>query len=110
MRIRELINKSLNETLSRTILTVGTVALAVLSLLIFGGEVLRGFTIAMLWGIVVGTYSSLFIAAPMLYYIPDPTAGRSQGAGGGEGEGGRSRSRPAAGSRRARRKKLVPWS
>jgi preprotein translocase subunit SecF len=64
-----LINKSLNETLSRTILTVTTVALAVLSLLVFGGEVLRGFSIAMLWGIVVGTYSSLFIAAPLLYYI-----------------------------------------
>jgi preprotein translocase subunit SecF len=65
----ELINKSLNETLSRTILTVSTTALAVLSLLLFGGEVLRGFSIAMLWGIVVGTYSSLFIAAPLLYYI-----------------------------------------
>jgi preprotein translocase subunit SecF len=64
-----LINKSLNETLSRTILTVSTTALAVLSLLLFGGEVLHGFSIAMLWGIVVGTYSSLFIAAPMLYYI-----------------------------------------
>ncbi|HLJ64812.1 MAG TPA: protein translocase subunit SecF [Stellaceae bacterium] len=64
-----LINKSLNETLSRTILTVSTVALAVLALLIFGGEVLRGFSIAMLWGIVIGTYSSLFIAAPLLYYL-----------------------------------------
>jgi preprotein translocase subunit SecF len=69
MSFRELINKSLNETLSRTILTVSTVALAVLALLIFGGEVLRGFSIAMLWGVVVGTYSSLFIAAPILYYI-----------------------------------------
>jgi preprotein translocase subunit SecF len=69
MDFRTLINKSLNETLSRTILTVGTTALAVLSLLIFGGEVLRGFSIAMLWGIVIGTYSSLFIAAPLLYYI-----------------------------------------
>jgi preprotein translocase subunit SecF len=69
MDFRLLINKSLNETLSRTILTVSTTALAVLSLLIFGGEVLRGFSIAMLWGIVVGTYSSLFIAAPLLYYI-----------------------------------------
>jgi preprotein translocase subunit SecF len=69
MDFRTLINKSLNETLSRTILTVSTVALAVLSLLIFGGEVLRGFSIAMLWGVVVGTYSSLFIAAPILYYI-----------------------------------------
>ena len=69
MDFRALINKSLNETLSRTILTVSTVALAVLSLLIFGGEVLRGFSIAMLWGVVIGTYSSLFIAAPLLYYI-----------------------------------------
>jgi preprotein translocase subunit SecF len=69
MDLRELINLSLNETLSRTILTVSTTALAVLSLLIFGGEVLRGFSIAMLWGIVIGTYSSLFIAAPLLFYI-----------------------------------------
>jgi len=65
----ELINLALNETLSRTILTVSTVALAVLSLLLFGGEVLKGFSIAMLWGIVIGTYSSLFIAAPIIYYI-----------------------------------------
>ena len=69
---------SLNETLSRTILTVSTVALAVLSLLIFGGEVLRGFSIAMLWGVVVGTYSSLFIAAPMLYYIRPKRGGRAK--------------------------------
>jgi preprotein translocase SecF subunit len=69
MPFRDLINLALNETLSRTILTVSTVALAVLSLLIFGGEVLKGFSIAMLWGIVIGTYSSLFIAAPIIYYI-----------------------------------------
>jgi preprotein translocase subunit SecF len=76
MDFRLLINKSLNETLSRTILTVSTTALAVLSLLIFGGEVLRGFSIAMLWGIVVGTYSSLFIAAPLLYYIRPRRSGQ----------------------------------
>ena len=69
MEFRDLINLALNETLSRTILTVSTVALAVLSLLFFGGEVLKGFSIAMLWGIVIGTYSSLFIAAPIIYYI-----------------------------------------
>jgi preprotein translocase subunit SecF len=69
MDFDELINKSLNETLSRTILTVSTVALMVLSLLFFGGEVLRGFSVAMLWGVVIGTYSSLFIAAPLLKYI-----------------------------------------
>jgi preprotein translocase SecF subunit len=69
MPFTELVNLALNETLSRTILTVSTVALAVLSLLIFGGPVLRGFSIAMLWGVVIGTYSSLFIAAPILYYV-----------------------------------------
>ena len=69
MPFRELINLALNETLSRTILTVSTVALAVLALLFLGGEVLKGFSIAMLWGIVIGTYSSLFIAAPVVYYI-----------------------------------------
>src|SRR5438270_774493 len=75
MPFRDLINLALNETLSRTILTVSTVALAVLSLLFLGGQVLRGFSIAMLWGVVIGTYSSLFIAAPILYYVrPNPAA------------------------------------
>ncbi|HEY7991607.1 MAG TPA: protein translocase subunit SecF [Stellaceae bacterium] len=78
MEFKELINRSLNETLSRTILTVGTVFLAVLSLLVFGGEVLRGFSIAMMWGVVVGTYSSLFIAAPMLYYIRPKRGSRTK--------------------------------
>jgi preprotein translocase SecF subunit len=84
MDLRELINLSLNETLSRTILTVSTTALAVLSLLIFGGEVLRGFSIAMLWGIVIGTYSSLFIAAPLLFYIRPRRPGASADAAKGE--------------------------
>jgi preprotein translocase SecF subunit len=82
MDFAELINKSLNETLSRTILTVTTTALAVLCLLLFGGEVLRGFSIAMLWGIVVGTYSSLFIAAPTLYYIRPKRTGVPAGDAG----------------------------
>jgi len=69
MDLRELINKSLNETLSRTILTVSTVALVVVAFLYLGGEVLRGLSIALLWGVVIGTYSSLFIAAPLLYYV-----------------------------------------
>ncbi|HTZ34778.1 MAG TPA: protein translocase subunit SecF [Stellaceae bacterium] len=82
MPFRDLINLALNETLSRTILTVSTVALAVLSLLFFGGEVLKGFSIAMLWGIVVGTYSSLFIAAPIIYYIqPNRRAAAREPAG-----------------------------
>jgi preprotein translocase subunit SecF len=79
MDFRTLINKSLNETLSRTILTVSTVAIAVMSLLVFGGEVLRGFSIAMLWGVVIGTYSSLFIAAPLLFYIRPKRGGAPSG-------------------------------
>ena len=82
-----LINKSLNETLSRTILTVSTTALAVLSLFFFGGQVLHGFSIAMLWGIVVGTYSSLFIAAPVLYYIRPKRGGAKVEAEGQAAEG-----------------------
>jgi preprotein translocase SecF subunit len=70
MPLRDLINLALNETLARTILTVTTTTLAVLSLFLFGGEVLRGFSIALLWGMFIGTYSSLFIAGPLLYYIP----------------------------------------
>jgi preprotein translocase SecF subunit len=69
MPFRELINLALNETLSRTILTVTTVLLSVLALLFFGGEVLRGFSIAMLWGIVIGTYSTICVATPLLLYM-----------------------------------------
>jgi preprotein translocase subunit SecF len=69
MPFRDLINLGLNETLARTILTVSTTTLAVLALFLFGGEVLRGFSIALLWGMFIGTYSSLFVAAPLLYYI-----------------------------------------
>jgi preprotein translocase subunit SecF len=101
MPFRELINLALNETLSRTILTVSTVALAVLSLLLFGGEVLKGFSIAMLWGIVIGTYSSLFIAAPIIYYIQPNRRAIAREPTSGEGEGGRSSSRPAGGTPRA---------
>jgi preprotein translocase subunit SecF len=69
MELNELLNLSINETLSRTILT-GTTTLAVLiALYLFGGEVIRNFTFAMLFGVVVGTYSSIFIAAPLLGYL-----------------------------------------
>jgi preprotein translocase subunit SecF/SecD/SecF fusion protein len=69
MDLNELLNLSINETLSRTILT-GITSIAVLvSLYIFGGEVLRNFNFAMLFGVIVGTYSSIFIAAPLLAYL-----------------------------------------
>jgi SecD/SecF fusion protein len=66
MPIPELIDLSINTMLSRTVLTSFTTALALLALVAFGGEVIRGFTIAMTWGVFVGTYSSIFIAAPIL--------------------------------------------
>ena len=64
----ELINRSLNETLSRTVMTVATTLIACTALVIFGGEVIRGFSMAMLFGIAFGTYCSNFIAAPLLIY------------------------------------------
>ncbi len=66
MPLAELIDLSLNETLSRTFLTAGTVLISLLALLLFGGEVIRSFILAMLFGVLVGTYSSIFIASPML--------------------------------------------
>ncbi|MCF6198522.1 MAG: protein translocase subunit SecF [Hyphomicrobiaceae bacterium] len=67
--LAELLDLSINETLSRTILTSVTTLLALLSLYIFGGEVIRGFTFAMIWGVIVGTYSSVFIASPILLML-----------------------------------------
>ena len=66
MPITELINQALNLTLSRTLMTSVTTLLALLSLYIFGGEVIKGFTFAMIWGVLIGTYSSIFIASPVL--------------------------------------------
>ena len=65
----ELIDLSINAVLPRTIMTATTVFLALLSLVIFGGEVIRSFSIAMIWGIFVATYSSIFICSPMLIYL-----------------------------------------
>lgn len=62
----EILDLSINDTLNRTIMTSGTTMLALAALVIFGGEVLRGFTLAMIWGIVIGTYSSIFVASPFL--------------------------------------------
>ena len=67
--LSELANLSINSTLSRTVMTSVTTLLALLALYILGGEVIRGFTLAMIWGVFVGTYSSIFIAAPVLMYL-----------------------------------------
>jgi preprotein translocase subunit SecF/SecD/SecF fusion protein len=69
MDLDELLNLSINETLSRTILTGITAIVVLISLYIFGGEVIRNFNLAMLLGVVIGTYSSVFIAAPLLGYL-----------------------------------------
>jgi preprotein translocase subunit SecF len=64
--LAETINRSINQTLSRTVLTSGLTLLTALSLLLFGGQVLHGFSLALVIGIVVGTFSSIFIASPIL--------------------------------------------
>jgi preprotein translocase SecF subunit len=69
MPLVELLDMAVNKTLSRTVMTSVTTLLALLSLYIFGGEVIRGFTFAMIWGIIIGTYSSIFVAAPLLLWL-----------------------------------------
>ena len=66
MALPELLNLSVNETLSRTVMTGLTTLLALIALFFFGGEVIRGFSFAMIWGVVIGTYSSVCIAVPLL--------------------------------------------
>ena len=64
--LAEVLNLSINETLSRTMMTSVTTLLALISLFILGGDVIRGFVFAMIWGVVVGTYSSVFVASTTL--------------------------------------------
>ena len=75
--LAEIVNKSINQTLSRTILTSGLTFLTVLSLYLFGGEVLKGFSFALVVGILIGTYSSIAIAAPMLVAYQEWRSSRS---------------------------------
>ncbi len=65
--LRDNINNAINSTLSRTINTSGTTVVTLLAIIIFGGTVIRGFVVALLWGIIVGTYSSVFVATPVAY-------------------------------------------
>ena len=66
IKIFDLTNKSINETLSRTLITSITTLLALLSIYLFGGEILKGFSLAMIFGVIFGTYSSIYIANPIL--------------------------------------------
>ena len=67
--LKEVLNLSINETLSRTVMTSVTTLLALLSLYALGGDVIRGFVFAMIWGVIVGTYSSVFIASAILLML-----------------------------------------
>ena len=68
-KIEEITNTSINETLSRTIITSLTTLLALTSIFVLGGEILRGFALAMIIGVIIGTYSSIFVASPILKYL-----------------------------------------
>ena len=69
LKISEISNKSINETLSRTVITSTTTLLALISIFVLGGEILKGFSLAMIIGVIIGTYSSIFVASPILKYL-----------------------------------------
>lgn len=83
MPMPDLLNLSINETLSRTVMTSVTTLLALIALAVFGGAVIREFVIAMIWGVLVGTYSSIFIASPLLIILG--LEGRHRSGSGQEG-------------------------
>jgi preprotein translocase SecF subunit len=69
MALPELLDRSINETLARTVMTSLTTLVALVALFVFGGPVIRGFTFAMIWGVLVGTYSTMFVATPLLLHL-----------------------------------------
>ncbi|MFD0978463.1 protein translocase subunit SecF [Tropicimonas aquimaris] len=69
LSLKEVLNLSINETLSRTVMTSLTTLIALVALYILGGDVIRGFVFAMIWGIIVGTYSTVFVASPVLLWL-----------------------------------------
>src|SRR5260370_23618649 len=105
----EIINIAVNDTLSRTILTSGVTALSLVGLLIFGVGEIWDFAMAMLVGIIVGTYSSVYIASPLTIWLDERTAAREKAArsggskgagsnkpGGNKPGGGKAKANPAA--------------
>ena len=69
MPLPELIDRSINETLARTVMTSLTTLLALIALVVAGGPVIRGFTIAMIWGVLIGTYSTIYVASPLILHL-----------------------------------------
>lgn len=67
--LTDILNRSLNQTLSRTLLTAGSTIAALVALIVFGGNIIQGFSLAVLFGVIIGTYSSIYIAAPILLYF-----------------------------------------
>lgn len=106
-KLSDIVNRSINQTLSRTVLTAGLTFLTVLALYLFGGEVLRGFSFALVIGILIGTYSSIAIAAPILVAYQDWRSNRGKrpvigAAGDGKRSGGKTASSLAKTEKNAR--------
>ncbi len=87
MALPDLLNHAVNSTLTRTVLTGMTTLLVLIALAIFGGEVIRGFSIAMIWGVLIGTYSSFGVAVPLLIYLGLRQAAQRQALASGEASG-----------------------
>ena len=85
--LQEVMNRTVNETLSRTLMTSGTTLIALIALLIFGGDVIRGFVFAITWGVVIGTYSSVYVAKNVVLMLGVKRDWSKPGEGGGGGAG-----------------------
>ncbi|MEM6387343.1 MAG: protein translocase subunit SecF [Pseudomonadota bacterium] len=85
MALQEVMNRTVNETLSRTLMTSGTTLIALIALLIFGGDVIRGFVFAITWGVIIGTYSSVYVAknVVLMLGVKRDWSKPSEGGGGG---------------------------
>ncbi len=81
--LQEVMNRTVNETLSRTLMTSGTTLIALIALLIFGGDVIRGFVFAITWGVIIGTYSSVYVAKNVVLMLGVKRDWSKPGEGGG---------------------------
>jgi preprotein translocase subunit SecF len=81
--LENVMNKAVNQTLSRTVMTSGLTFLTVIALFVFGGPVLHGFSFALVCGIIVGTYSSVFVASPIVLFWHNYVDQRARGSRGG---------------------------
>ena len=109
-KLADIVNRSINQTLSRTVLTAGLTFLTVLSLYLFGGEVLHGFSFALVIGILIGTYSSIAIAAPILVAYQDWRGDRGKRAviaAGGDKRRSTGKSTRVSSPKKAPRRRLV---